>query len=495
MLSGAAVQVDPLSDDFLLGMIEDAEVQVREAERRKLRLALAWAQRHIVADADQAAHWSDASTDRELRDVEETLGGEGTPLIASSCVEPLATALGVSARAAMQLVSDVLDLSYRHPAIWSRVQSLQVAPWRARRIAAATHTLSARAAAYVDQRLARIADSCGVVKIDRLVTEATVMFDPSSQAVAEDEAQAAWGVRVEDYSSGPWSGTSRMEIVGDTPTLRLFRNLLGTTAHELLDPDLPADQQPPLDQRLIAALGVICAGNGATSVTTLNYHLDAAAVAALPDPIIRMGRVERLGPLSVEAIASRLGIGEHRFHLRPVLDLNRDDGVDGHDPPEWMHELVVQRDRTCVFPWCTKDSRDCDLDHLEPYVAMDDGGPPGQTNPHNLAPLCRRHHRAKTHRGWRYVMSGDSRYIWTSPHGRRFVVSPDGSVARDRMLRRSGPPRRRRRPRGPRGPDRRGPRSAAAWPRWRGRGRRRGPAPSPDGRAAARGPRRAGRRR
>ena len=35
-----------------------------------------------------------------------------------------------------------------------------------------------------------------------------------------------------------------------------------------------------------------------------------------------------------------------------------------------------------------------DLDHTVEYS---DTGPPGQTSTENLAPLCRTHHRAKTH--------------------------------------------------------------------------------------------------
>ena len=63
-----------------------------------------------------------------------------------------------------------------------------------------------------------------------------------------------------------------------------------------------------------------------------------------------------------------------------------------------MRELVILRDGHCVFPWCPTDARGCDQDHIDPYVPIDDGGPPGQTHPENLAPLCRRHHRCKTSR-------------------------------------------------------------------------------------------------
>ena len=44
-----------------------------------------------------------------------------------------------------------------------------VAPWKARRLAQATHRLSAEAAAYVDAQLVERIDSCGAVLIDRTI--------------------------------------------------------------------------------------------------------------------------------------------------------------------------------------------------------------------------------------------------------------------------------------------------------------------------------------
>ena len=286
-LSGDVVVTDHVGDDEFLGLVEDSELQSREADRRKLRFAKEWAQRHIVTDRLSAAHWSDA----DLRDVEETIGGEGTPMIAAGCVEAFASALGVGTRTALQLLSDALDLYYRLPRLWALMDVLQVAPWRARRIAAATHGLSPKAAAYVEAELVKIADSCGPVKLDRLVTEAAVMFDPVEQAEAEEQAKAAWGVRLDDYQGQTWAGSSRMEIIGDTPTLHHFMDLLSTGAHDLLDPSRPADEQPSLDHRRVAALNSLISAT-TTGVPTKAYvHF---ALADLQDKLA-LGTVEKLG--------------------------------------------------------------------------------------------------------------------------------------------------------------------------------------------------------
>ncbi|MGN6250599.1 MAG: HNH endonuclease signature motif containing protein, partial [Marmoricola sp.] len=148
---------------------------------------------------------------------------------------------------------------------------------------------------------------------------------------------------------------------------------------------------------------------------TLFVHVRVEDLLAHLSGEDRIGRIEKLGPATLDLLAQWLGDTDLR--IRPVLDMGRTDAVDAHDPPAWMRELVIQRDKHCAFPGCDRDARSCDLDHVDPYVAMDEGGPPGQTSPANLAPLCRRHHRCKTFTRWRYrrLPSGD--YLWTSPDG------------------------------------------------------------------------------
>ncbi|MCD6639691.1 MAG: HNH endonuclease, partial [Nocardioides sp.] len=97
------------------------------------------------------------------------------------------------------------------------------------------------------------------------------------------------------------------------------------------------------------------------------------------------------------------------------------------DPPPRMAETVVLTDTTCVFPWCTHPARQADLDHITAYVDPDEGGPPGQTTPANLAPLCRRHHRAKTSGAWSYERLEPGTYLWTGP-GVTALVTTQGTV-------------------------------------------------------------------
>ncbi|MGW2524130.1 DUF222 domain-containing protein [Streptomyces sp. NPDC001617] len=86
---------------------------------------------------------------------------------------------------------------------------------------------------------------------------------------------------------------------------------------------------------------------------------------------------------------------------------------------------VVARDRYCAFPSCRMPAHRCDLDHVRPF---DHRHPErgGQTVPDNLQPLCRRHHRLKTHHpGWRVTRdphTGTS--TWTAPTGHTYTNTP-----------------------------------------------------------------------
>jgi hypothetical protein len=68
--------------------------------------------------------------------------------------------------------------------------------------------------------------------------------------------------------------------------------------------------------------------------------------------------------------------------------------VPGYRPDSLLRRLVKIRQRTCAFPGCRRPAVACDDDHTVPY---DQGG---LTCECNLAPLCRRHHRAKQAPGW-----------------------------------------------------------------------------------------------
>ncbi len=135
----------------------------------------------------------------------------------------------------------------------------------------------------------------------------------------------------------------------------------------------------------------------------------------------------KLGPVLLGRLRSWL-LCAGRVTIKPVVDLDpaAHPPVDAHDPPARMAAMVRLRDETCAYPRCGRSSDVCDVDHITEYVPLDAGRPPGQTRPANLAPLCRRHHRAKTFAPFGYRRLDDGSYEWTLPTGAIVTTDPPG---------------------------------------------------------------------
>ncbi|MBZ5736643.1 HNH endonuclease signature motif containing protein [Nocardioides mangrovi] len=392
-------QVADLDADALLSLCTDAEREVWVAELAKLRCVLQWAHAH-PADPTEVA-----------RGRVEIAGGDGTPPVEEFTAEPLAAALGASPGSVRQLIADTLDLAHRHPRLWARVERLEVPVWRARRIVQATHHLPADHARLVDDLIAPKAAICGLVTIDKAIAQVTAQTDPTTQDTEEELARRHWDVRLfHGPSTGPgrWVGTSILEITGDTAVLT---DLFETLNADAVAAGKAGDHDPIEVRRAKAVAGLGTFSGSRPRRTRLYVHAD---LADLTDETIGVGSVERLGPLTIARI--REWVGHSAVTIVPVIRTDRDDAVERHDPPAWMRELVILRDRHCVFPGCQTDARSCDLDHVIPH---EDGGP---TSPSNLAALCRHHHRAKTRHRWRYQRRPDQSYLWTDAIGRQYVV-------------------------------------------------------------------------
>ncbi|WP_020519640.1 HNH endonuclease signature motif containing protein [Catelliglobosispora koreensis] len=89
----------------------------------------------------------------------------------------------------------------------------------------------------------------------------------------------------------------------------------------------------------------------------------------------------------------------------------------GRRPTAEVVRHLRARDRTCQAPGCRVPARACDLDHCQDWAKG------GLTEAGNLVPLCRHHHRAKHHGGWRYWRAGRGAYTWRSPLGRIYRVA------------------------------------------------------------------------
>jgi hypothetical protein len=250
-----------------------------------------------------------------------------------------------------------------------------------------------------------------------------------------------------DFRPGRTPAT--VEIIGDldVPDGVAFDQALSRVAAALgVLGELDGGEVEDFEVRRARAVGILA--DPETALALLNQGLDVARdpavrrtdlvltvdLATLADLATRgvIGPVDagRWGTATTDLVKAWVSdwLGpDTKIIVRQVVDLTDPasiPAVDGHDPPEAMACYVRLRDPVCVFPGCTRASSGCDLDHIEAYLPIAEGGPPGQTHPETLAPLCRHHHRVKTHGRWTYRRLPDGGYRWTSPSGHTIDTPP-----------------------------------------------------------------------
>src|SRR3954469_24120675 len=197
------------ADDFdtpagVLSAVRDEVAAVMVAECNKMVLAVAWAAMHSVDSMDDAACYP--GLEGEL-----ALAGPGAPLVAEFAVAELAVALGVSTDAGRAFLGLAMELRYRLPRLWKRVTDGDLAPWRARKVAEQTLTLSMEAAAFVDAHVAAFAHKIGHAGLEHLVEEAVTRFMP---AEAEERRRAAAERRHFDIHTNHATAEGVVDVTG-----------------------------------------------------------------------------------------------------------------------------------------------------------------------------------------------------------------------------------------------------------------------------------------
>jgi hypothetical protein len=491
LAAGARGVADDLSPADLLATIKASRDLENTEAARQLDLAARWADLHPPESIHDAAAFTVPGSEHE-----EPIAGEGAPLVAEFCVAELGTTLGITTTAAKKLIGHALELRHRLPRLWAQVHAGQVPAWRARAVAETTiHSspaLTREAAGFVDAQVAAVAGRIGSAQLDRLVAETIRRYDLALADPASDPEDGYLAVDPRhvtvDTDDVHYAGTLRIEAEVDiADALDLDRAVAHHAATQAALGSLL-----PLDARRAKALGDLARTQTALELLTGEPGTDRASG---PDPDTR--RQDRVSPdadadephlpaasavvihahfdasfsgdTTVFGPAGRMENGQRlvlleqiqswcadtrtEVTIKPVIDLNTRLTAQAYKVPADLREQIILRDRTCVFPGCTRPARRCDVDHIIAYDhdADAEGRPqPGPTTTSNLACLCRFHHRLKTHSPWHYRMTEPGVFEWTSPHGHRYRRDHTGTtdlepLVRDEPTAPPGIPRPRRR--------------------------------------------------
>ncbi len=465
--AGAETGADALGPAALLASIRAARTAEDYAAARQLGLAARWADLHPPESIHSAATFTVAGCEHE-----EPIAGPGTPLVAEFCVAELGTVLGITSVSAKKLIGHALELRHRLPRLWAQVHAGRVPAWRARAVAEvtihSTPALTVEAARFVDAQVAAVAGKIGPAQLDRLVAETIKRYDLADTDPASDPEDGYLHVdprhvTIHDQDVH-FAGTVRLEAEIDLADgLDLHQALAyGAATQKALGSELSLDARRAKAlgdlARTQTALDLHASGFEARSARTsttdeepalpvarevvLHAHFDAsiAGDTTVFGPTGRLEEGQRL--VLLDQLQSWCGDSRTKITVKPVIDLNEPKSAPGYAIPNRIREHVILRDRTCVFPWCARPARGCDVDHVteHDHHAEAEGRPqPGPTETENLAALCRFHHRLKTHSTWRYRMTAPGVFEWTSPHGHHYRRDRTGTTALDPPD--PGPPR------------------------------------------------------
>jgi hypothetical protein len=468
---------DELTDLDAAGLLAASSGAVRArrlAEVADLQVLAQWAAVHST----DPTRGLDGGYARRVGNWLVTLGGEGTPGVQDFCLGEIAVARGTGVTATSNALADVLDLIHRLPRVWAVCERGEAEVWVARKVAKLSRHLPVDRVGVVDAAVARvIATEAGgrVVEADpdlhsRRVEEEKrrryVGFSRTDEAglrtvIARVQAgDAVWVKatveRVADIIAPPHPDASRDEVRALAfgylaRPAELLALLLehtdqpeqpsgpgGEDARKAAGGDAVDDSEGSEDRasedgdgtvfsRAVAFPADLLAALRAADLSALApkavlyVHLHEAALYAGRG----VARVEGLGPVTLARLGQLLGRTD--LSVKPVIDLADRVRTTAYEHPESLEERIHLIAGGDYWPYATSTSRVVDYDHPRPYVDPGGGGPPGQTGVHNSGPLGRRHHRWKTHAGYRARQSGHGRYAWLTPHELGYLVDHRGT--------------------------------------------------------------------
>ncbi len=331
--------------------------------------------------------------------------------------EEVAAALRVSPASAYRRLEVARALATRLPMTELTLHLGGMSLTHASVIVEETATLTPEQAAQVEVEVLRVGATQTPGRLRATTRRAVMRIAPTPAAEAHEQAAAARRVEF-------WPGEHAMTtLFAELPAAdaEIIRAALDVRAH--------ADERDlPVDARRADALVALCAQALTDPDTPRRHGRPVQVHVAIDLPTLvglanHPGHLRGYGPIPAPAArALARDATWRRLVTEPVTGRLLDFGRTTYTPPQELVDYITARDMTCTFPGCARAAWACDLDHTIPYA---EGGPTAATN---IRALCRRHHRLKTHKGWRTHTAEDGTITWISPTGATYSHPPRSTV-------------------------------------------------------------------
>lgn len=413
----------------------------RRAEADRMRLFAEFADEYrwlpddgpALAGAEGFAHW----------------GGDGTPGVAEFCTLEVAAALRLTEESVRLDIGYALAVRHRLPQTWTATMAGRLRVWQAKEFARLTHDLSYEQAVALDREVGPQIGQVSYTRLTNLIRGRVLELAQALATTEHEQLKAQCDVVVEE----PVAGYARVFATLPAAEALVLKAQIDRVAHLLVQ----QGSTESLGMRRALALGMLA--NPARALQVLQASVQGVLPAAdadcpsrgqaghlcgqvtvdpdrllpqvnltvhLTDQVLRDGdgvvRGEALGPLLAGWVKDL--VAHTRVTVRPVLDAGNIVPSDSYECPPRMREAVELRNPYEVFPYSKRRSRGLDMDHTQRWQ---DAPPELLTRTGNLGPLSRKVHRAKTHGGWLLEQTAPGVFVWHSPLGFGYLVTPSAS--------------------------------------------------------------------
>lgn len=371
-------------------------------------------------------------------------GADGTPYVSEFLALELGPILECSPEAAFDQLASVLNVQHRHPVLWEAFLEGRIRWGHAAHVAVECRLLSAESAAEVDRKCAHSLAQWPASRMMYHLKSWIIAADPVLAAKKKVIAESKRQIEISKFTNAECEIWGRLSAADGVALDHALNQIANALPAQYLPPGLgPEDlteyerQSFDRNMRRSLALGILArraVGEEQLPHAQLIVRIDAddPALRTVDGDLTTSGaaEVEKWGALLTSVLPEFLA--GSKVTVRPVLVPNALAGADQHDPPPLMRLAVCERNPVDVFPYGTRRSHSCQLDHTVPYRTL---GPPGQTHPHNLGPLSIMAHRGKTHGDFHMCQPAPGWFHWVTRAGYEYVVGPTGT----RLLRTPSP--------------------------------------------------------